>query len=139
MPIGHRNSAIPGGGIHHIAVQALDWAESLKFYQEVLGMAFIGQLETLERKIVLLDAGDGAHIELFEPTADTVTRETTHFPVLHFALTTTDIEAAVARVRAAGYEITVEPKTLTFAHMNITIAFCVGPSREVVEFFQVNN
>lgn len=139
MPVGSRNTTIPGGGVHHIAVQALDWDEALTFYQDVLGMAFVAQLDTPDRKIVLLDAGDGAHIELFEPTAQTASRETVHFPVLHFALTTTDIATAVQRVRAAGYEITMEPKNMTFAHLDITIAFCIGPSREVVEFFQVNN
>ena len=56
----------------------------------------------------------------------------------HFALAVTDARAATERVRAAGCEITVEPKDLTLDRLNVTVAFFKGPNGEVVEFFQTH-
>ena len=63
MPVGTRNEAIKGCGTHHIAVQTRDWDKSMAFYQDVLGMKLVAEFGSPERKIVLLDAGDGSHIE----------------------------------------------------------------------------
>lgn len=141
MPVGNKNKAIAGLGSHHIAVQTRKWEESLTFYTEILGMEQVAQFGSPERKIVLLDIGDGSHMELFEPTADSPKPDddTGHDPVTHFALTTTDIESAVQRVRDAGMEITREITTLDLDHLNVTIAFFIGPNKEIIEFFQVNN
>lgn len=141
MPVGNKNQAIAGLGTHHIAVQTRNWDESEKFYTDVMGMKKIIQFGSAERRIALYDIGDGSHMELFEPTADSPkpNDKAVNDPVTHFALTTTDIETAVKRVRQAGMEITTEPKTLDLGHLNITIAFFTGPSGEVIEFFQVNN
>lgn len=142
MPIGTRNAVIPGGGLHHIAIQARDWDESLRFYRDLLGMDVVLEFGSEERRIILLDAGDGSHIELFEPTAKTAASgsEAPNDPLLHIALTTTDVPGVVERVRQAGYTITVEPKDVLIAgKMNVTLAFFVGPSGEILELFQVNN
>lgn len=141
MPIGSKNKAIAGLGSHHIAVQTREWDTSEKFYTEVLGMEKIIQFGSPDRRIALYDIGDGSHMELFEPTEDSPKSgdEAVNDPVTHFALTTTDIEAAVKRVRDAGMEITREITTLELDHLNVTIAFFTGPSGEVIEFFQVNN
>ena len=141
MAVGNKNQAIAGLGTHHIAIQTSNWDESVQFYTDVMGMEQVKQGGSAERRVVLLDIGDGSYMEIFEPTpdsprsADEVINNTPH----HFALTTIDIEAAVERVRNAGMEITTEIKTLDLGHLNITIAFFTGPSGEVVEFFQVNN
>lgn len=141
MPIGNKNQAIPGLGTHHIAVQTRNWDESEAFYSEVLGMEKILQFGSPERRIALFDIGDGSHMELFEPTDETPDAgdEAVNDPVTHFALTTTDIERAVERVRNAGMEITTEPKTVDLGALNVTVAFFTGPSGEVIEFFQVNS
>lgn len=141
MPVGNKNQAIAGLGSHHIAVQTRNWDESETFYTDVMGMEKILQFGSAERRVALYDIGDGSHMELFEPTADSpkTDDEAVNDPVIHFALTTTDIEAAVKRVREAGMEITRELNTLDLGHLNITIAFFTGPSGEVIELFQVNN
>jgi len=141
MPVGDKNQAIAGLGTHHIAVQTRNWDESVKFYTDVMGMTKTVQFGSAERRIALFDIGDGSHMELFEPTAESPKAgdEAVNDPVTHIAFTTTDIEAAVKRVRDAGMEITTEIKTLDVGHLNITIAFFKGPSGEIVEFFQVNN
>jgi glyoxylase I family protein len=121
-------------------VQARDWEASLKLYRDVLGMPVVAEFGSAERKIILLDMGDGSHIELFQPTAQTVApgSPAPNDPITHIALTTTDTEAATAHVRQAGYEITTEPKTLNLGSLTVTLAFFRGPNGESIEFFQVH-
>ena len=142
MPIGTRNSVIAGGGVHHIALQTRDWEASLKLYRDVLGMTELTRFTGGDgQTVMLLDAGDGCCLELFEPTANTPTANTptgaTNDPVTHIALTTTDARAATERVREAGYEITVEPKEVTLGTLEVTLSFFRGPNGEVLEFFEV--
>ncbi|MBN1563667.1 MAG: VOC family protein [Anaerolineae bacterium] len=140
MPIGDKNTIIPGCGTHHIAIQARDLDESLKLYRDVLGMPVVAEFGSPERKIMLLDTGDGSHIELFQPTAATPQPGSAapNDPVLHFALATTDTRAVTEIVREAGYTITVEPKDVDLGALQVTIAFFEGPSGEVIELFQVH-
>ena len=138
MAVGTKNSVIQGCGAHHIAVQTRDWDASLTFYREVLGMQTVAEFGTPERKIVLLDMGDGSHMELFQPTAvsPVVEDKSPNDPVTHFALATTDTRAAVEHIRQTGAEITVEPVDVDLGTIKATIAFFKGPSGEVIEFFE---
>lgn len=138
MPVGTQNTAIRGCGTHHIAVQALDWEASLKLYRDVLGMReTVGWTAGDGQKIVLLDVGDGSHIELFSPKTDTPA-DAPNYPVMHVALATTDARHATEQVRQAGYEITVEPKDVNLGGLEVTVAFFKGPSGEILEFFQTH-
>ncbi|MCY3865927.1 MAG: VOC family protein [Chloroflexi bacterium] len=140
MPIGTRNKMIAGLGSHHIAIQTTDYEASVRFYTEVMGMTEVVGFETGGRRAVMLDIGDGSHMELFEPIPGTQpSNDATGNIVFHFALQTTDIEAALERVRAAGMEITVELKTVQMGPLNISLAFFKGPSGEVIEYIQVNS
>ncbi|MCY4073016.1 MAG: VOC family protein [Chloroflexi bacterium] len=140
MPIGNKNSKIAGLGTHHIAVQTVDYEASVKFYTEVMGMSEVVGFENQGRRAVILDIGDGSHMELFEPIPGTQpSNDASGNVVFHFALQTTDIESALERVRAAGMEITVELTTVQMGPLNISLAFFKGPSGEVVEYIQVNN
>lgn len=67
MAVGTKNLVIQGCGAHHIAVQRPDWKASLNLYREVLGVQTVAEFGTPERKIVLLDRGDGSHMEPFQP------------------------------------------------------------------------
>lgn len=141
MSVGTKNSVIPGGGCHHIAVQTRDWEASMKLYRDVLGMTVAAEFGSPERKIALLDMGDGSHMELFQPKADTPApgADAPNDPVTHFAIATTDTEAATERVRQAGYAITVEPKTVELSStLTVTISFFLGPNGESIEFFQTH-
>ncbi len=139
MPIGTSNQTIAGLGTHHIAVQTQDYAASIAFYTEVMGMTQTAEFSSGGRRICLLDIGDGSHLELFEPLPGTSpSGDADGNVVFHFALATSDIEAGLERVRAAGMEITVELKTVDLGPLNVSIAFFKGPGGEVVEFFQVN-
>ena len=140
MAVGTKNSVIHGCGAHHIAVQTRDWDVSLNFYRDVLGMEVIAEFGSSDRKIVLLDMGDGSHMELFQPTASSPAPEdvSSNDPVTHFALTTTDARAAVEHIRQAGGEITLEPTDVDLGSIKATIAFFKGPSGEVIEFFETH-
>lgn len=138
MPVGTKNKVIAGCGTHHIAVHTRDLQASVKFYSDVMGMIPVAEFATGNgRKIALLDMGDGSHLELFEPEGDAPIADGSI--LFHLALTTTDIHAAVERVREAGCQITVEPKDVTLDKIEASIAFFVGPGGEIIEFFQVNN
>ncbi len=140
MPVGTKNQTMAGLGSHHIAVQTRDYQASVDFYTNVMGMEKAVEFNAGGRRIALLDIGDGSHLELFEPVpGSTPSGDATNDVVFHFALATTDVKAALERVRAAGMEITVELKTADLGPLNVSIAFFKGPSGEVVEFFQVNN
>ena len=140
MPAGTSNDVIKGCGCHHIALQTRDWDAALKLYQDVLGMKVAAKFGSPDRKVWLLDMGDGSFMELFEPTEGTPApgAEAPNDPIFHFALATSDTQASTERVRQAGYEITVEPKTVELGDMTVTLSFFKGPCGEVVEFFQVH-
>jgi glyoxylase I family protein len=89
-------------------------------------------------RMMLLDVGDGSHLELIAPKADTpaVGSPADSDPLVHLALATSDAAAAIEPVREAGYEVTVEPKDVVLGDMKATVAFFNGPNGEVVEFFQ---
>jgi glyoxylase I family protein len=139
MPIGNANQAIPGCGMHHIAVQCRNLDESLCLYRDVLGMIPVLEFGG-DRKIVLLDMGDGSCVELLGPQSNAPRPEINSspaHPLAHLALTTTDTFAAVEKVRKAGYAITSEPKRVLLNTLGVINAFFVGPNGEIIEFFQV--
>lgn len=142
MPVGTKNKVIPGCGLHHLAIQVRDWEATLRLYRDVLGMEIVADFvgKTSQRRIVLMEMGDGSHIEFFAPTANTPSpgSPAANDPLTHLALTTTDIHAATEHVRRAGYEITVEPKQVTMQDIRATISFFNGPNGEVIELFQTD-
>jgi glyoxylase I family protein len=139
MPTGATNRQIPGCGVHHIAVQAQDWEASLRLYRDVLGMPIVAEFGTPDRRILLLDIGDGCHIELFAPRgAGSADQPAAQTPLTHIALAATDTRQAIEHVRQAGYTVTVEPKDVQLGPIHATIAFFSGPNGETIEFFQTN-
>ena len=140
MPVGSSNEILNGLGTHHIAIQARDWQESLKLYRDVLGMKLVAEFDgaSPKRKIILLDVGDGSHMELFDVYEGSPKPEENvpNDPIFHFALVVDDARAAVEHVRTAGYEITVEPIDVNLGGLDVTLAFFLGPNGESIEFFQ---
>ena len=138
MPIGTTNRQIAGCGAHHIAIQTKDWDASLRLYRDVLGMPVVAEGGTPERRILLLDIGDGSHMELFapRPTTSDCSPSVGQSPITHIALTAADTRQAIEHVRQAGYEVTTEPKDIQLGPIQATIAFFNGPNGESIEFFQ---
>lgn len=137
----HENELIPGCGFHHVAIRTGDWERSLKFWQEALGFAIGVQWGEAPRRAAMLDTGDGNYLEIFErdPVPGGVPSEAA---ILHFCFRTDDVDAATERARAAGAEITVEPKSITIAGQEpvggvpVRLSFFKGPDGEICELFQ---
>lgn len=131
------NGKLPGGGIHHVAVRTTDLAASLSLYHELLGMPIVKENEVPGKRLVLLDSGNGSHIELAAPRDSAAAEnipEVNH-PLQHIALTTTDIPGVIERVRSAGYEITVEPREVQLGETTTRIAFFKGSAGELIELY----
>jgi catechol 2,3-dioxygenase-like lactoylglutathione lyase family enzyme len=131
------NSLVKGLGFHHISITTLKMQESLAFYKDVLGMQIAKETMIGERRLVQLDIGDGLLVELTDPTPETSTLSPALVPLNHIGFVTDDLNAAVERVRAAGYPITVEPKELSSGPIQAKLAFVQGPNGESIEFMQL--
>jgi glyoxylase I family protein len=134
-----KNSLIPGCGYHHVAIRAADFDETLRFYTEGLGFRVAVRWGQGDGRAALLDTGDGNYMEVFAGGKRAPGEPAPEGAILHYALRTTDCDAAIERARAAGATVTVEPKTLELdsqPKITIRIAFCKGPDGELIEFFQ---
>ncbi len=93
--------------INHIGVAVKSIDETLPFYRDQLGMAFMGAEEVVEQKVrvAMLQVGE-SKIELLEPTADDspVAKflEKNGPGVHHIAYEVADLEAAIAKMLADG-------------------------------------
>jgi len=124
-------------GFHHVAIRALDFEASVRFYTEILGLKTRVTWGETPRRAIMIDVGDGNYVEIFEREVSTPELEAT---LLHFALRTDDAAAILEIVRAAGAEITMEPKEVTIdsnlGPILVKIAFFKGPDGEVIELFE---
>lgn len=138
------NPILGSGGFHHVCIKTRDWDRTLAFYCTTLGFTEKIAWRAAPQRAIMLDAGDGNYLEVFEDLAYT---PAPNGAVIHFALRTTRLDEVAARVRATGAKITMEPKDVTIANtaasphavtgpVPIRIFFCEGPSGEIIEFFQ---
>ena len=129
------NLKLRGGGLHHIAIEASDFARSLRFYTEGLGFRSVLTFPEEDQTVAMLDTGDGTYVELFSDGSG----ERPKGSLLHFAVRTDDCEAATERAREAGGTITTEPTDVVLEGdppVPVRYAFCEGPDGEQIELFQ---
>lgn len=130
------NSKIGGGGFHHVAIKVRDFEATLKFYVNGLGFTHALTWGEGDSRGALLDSGDGNYLEVFAGGSQQIKPDSA---IIHFAFRTDDVDKAIEAARAAGAEITVEPKDHIIDSnppTHIRIAFFKGLDGEVVEFFQ---
>ena len=119
-------------GIHHISMKCKTEEELRKvkeFYIEILGLKVCREWADG----FMLDTGNGM-IEIFTNAEG----EHRLGAIRHIALLTDDVDGAVEKVKAAGYEVFVEPNDKVFDSVppfKIRMAFCFGPLGEQVEFY----
>src|SRR4051794_5813817 len=134
------NTTLGGGGFHHVAIRASDFDASVRFYTQALGFVEKIRWGDGDKRAIMLDVGDGNYLEIFAGRKNSVPMESPEPPILHFAIRTSDTDAAVARARAAGAVVTTEPKDVVIQSTPrltpVRLAFCKGPDGEVIEFFQ---
>ncbi len=131
------NLKVRGGGIHHIAIEASNFAQNLRFYTEGLGFRDVLTFPEESQTVAMLDMGDGTYIELFSGGSG----EKPKGSLLHFAVRTGDCEAATARARAAGGTVTQEPTDVVLEGdppVPVRYSFCEGPDGEQIELFQAD-
>ena len=130
------NAKIGGGGFHHVALRANDFEATVRFYTEGLGFVPRHSWGEGDKRIVLLDTGDGNYLEVFAGGSGEPKPEGSYF---HVAFRTDDVEAAVAAAQQAGAVVTVETKDVVLGDnppTPVRIAFVKGLNGEIIEFFQ---
>lgn len=131
-----KNEILGGGGFHHVAITVNDFDASVMFYTEVLGFKKTISWGEGDNRAIMLDAGDGSCIEMF---AGGNGEKKPEGAFKHLALRTADCRDVFERVKAAGMEMTVEPKDIEIQSdppTPVTIAFFKGPDGEIIELFQ---
>ena len=136
-------------GFHHVAIRAIDFDETLRFYTEGLGFKVHFPFSVPGRidRAAFLDAGDGRFVEVFgdgstvqsEGRRRRPEEERTEGALLHFCLRVADTPAAYAKALEAGASSRVEPVTRQLSQdplVEVCIAFVTGPNGEVIEFMQ---
>lgn len=138
-----RNKILGGGGFHHVAIRSRDFDKTVDFYTRVLGFTPKINWQAAPKRAVMLDAGDGNYLEVFEDRdapSGVGDASSGDGPILHFALRCDDTDAAIEHARKAGCEVTMEPEDIDIQAKELTvpirIAFCKGPDGELIEFFQ---
>lgn len=123
-------------GTHHISLRAegeKGFAETIRFYHEILGMPIVRSWGEPGRQGAMLDTGD-AVMEI-NSNGDGLRAEGS---IRHFALRTDVVDEVIEAVRSEGYRISMEPKDVVLPSdppYEIRVAFCEGPCGESIEFF----
>jgi glyoxylase I family protein len=138
-------------GFHHVAIRAVDFDQTIRFYTDGLGFSVRFGFSVPGRidRAAFIDVGDGRYIEVFgqgstvqaEGRRRREDEERTEGALLHFCLRVVDVEAAHAKALAAGATSRIEPRTATLSSENgatteVRIAFVNGPNGEVIEFLK---
>ncbi len=124
-------------GFHHIAIKVKDFDASMKFYTQTLGFPVTAAWGEGEKRAAMIDAGNGNCFELFAggPQGQ---RPDGHWG--HLALRCSDTKSAMEKVKAAGFEVTMETKDITIearpVKLPVRIGFFKGPDGELIEFFE---
>lgn len=126
-------------GYHHIAMGVADFDASVRFYTETLGFSPGPAWGSDQERAMMLDAGGGSYLEIFERPDQANSADTQGGPLLHFALRVDNCAEVLEAVRASGAEITIEMKDVDIPSTPVypvRIAFFEGPDGETVELFE---
>ena len=122
-------------GFHHLAMNVSNFDASKSFYTDVLGFSAAREWGQTGSRALMLDAGNGNYVELFEKESV----DAGAGGIIHYALRVDNCDEILDRVRKSGAEITVESKDVDIPATPaypVRIAFFKGPSGEIVELFQ---
>lgn len=120
-------------GLHHVAMKccnAEEYEKTISFYRDVLELEVARSWETGTMLVA-----DSDIVEIFNNGEEHLEKGV----IEHFAFATDDVDACISAVKAAGYEVFIEPKDImidSVPKMPARIAFCYGPMGEEIEFFQ---
>ena len=119
-------------GIHHIALKCRseeEYEKAKEFYTKTLGLS----VKREWKGGIMIDTGAGL-MEIFASGGD----DRGQGVIRHFALAADNVDEMAARVKAAGYNVFVEPTDSVIPSdppLPMRMAFCIGPVGEEIEFF----
>lgn len=123
------------------ALNVLDLEKTVAFYVELMGMRETLRLgdATTERIEVTLSYGDtnGAGASLVLQRENGRTQPYVFDAFSRIAFRVSDVDALVARIRAAGHRVLVEPHFIEAMGMKIRLAFVEDPNGARVELIGV--
>ena len=106
-------------GIHHVALRPTyaQFEKAKTFYLDLLGLKVVRQWGDEKYPCMMISTGDNSCIEVLPvPEENDVPLEG---KFAHLALATDDTDGCAARVREAGYEITIEPKDVEIGRAHV--------------------
>lgn len=131
------NNVIPSLSFHHIALRVRDFDRELRFFTEGLGLKPHTAWGGEDRKIMLLEIGDGGMLELFSGGSEESEANNRY---IHFAFRVDDVEAAFARAVKAGATVKSAPAVHEIpsfpVKMTLQCAFVYSPGGAEVEFIR---
>ena len=120
-------------GIHHISLKCgtqEEFEKAKDFYLNLLGFSVVREWP----EGIMIDSGFG-QIEIFSNGPGVRTKGA----LRHIAFATDDVDGITGQVKAAGYEVFIEPNNIVIRSdpaYPARMAFCRGPLGEEIEFFQ---
>ena len=120
-------------GIHHVSLKCgttKEFEKAKDFYLDVLGFAPVREWP----EGIMIDSGNGL-LEIFSNGPGVKSKGA----VRHIAFGTDDVDGVIEKVKAAGYEVFIEPNDIVIRSdppFPARMAFCCGPLGEELEFFQ---
>ena len=120
-------------GIHHISLKCgtkEEFEKAKDFYLNVLGFSAVREWPDG----IMIDSGAGL-LEIFSNGEGIRAKGA----LRHIAFATDDADGIAEKVKAAGYEVFIEPNDIVIRSdppFPARMAFCYGPLGEEIEFFQ---
>lgn len=130
------NNVIPELKIHHIALVAKDFEETVAFYEKLGFVRYTGWGEGNNR-IVLMDMGNGSYLEIFASSPDATEGNGRY---VHIAFAVNDVKSAYDKAIALGAKEKIAPKVVSLESspkkITINCGFVFGLNGEQLEFFK---
>jgi len=128
----------PAPRMLHTMLRVVDFAASLRFYCDTLGMRVLDRFDVEVRRAtgVFIGYGNYRQSALLELTQKWDVDEYAHGEAFgHVAIGVPDLPGMVRRIEAAGYEVTDQPKVLMAG--GPLVAFARDPDGFAVELIQI--
>lgn len=125
-------------GFEHVGLTANEAERTIDFYCGLLGLRLRARKAQEWGELLFLDAGN-AMLEIFVPKPPQVRAADLpqgHAGLRHITFAVDDVDAAVARLEAAGVEITERPRDAYNRDLFRRVAFCRDPDGISVELVQ---
>jgi len=140
-------------GLHHIAIRAIDFEQTVNFYTLGLGFTIDHQWSlpefNLKQAAMLRSPENNTFLEIFDAQADIAAQGRTRLKgepyvqtaLLHFCMLVGSAKEAYEQALAAGATTCIEPMTVTLGKADKTVvnSLVYSPNGEVIEFLEKGN